>query len=114
MFVQSALAKGKSPELVVDLQVGLSQFERELGRGTKGRVLAFSRVRRASALFEEGDKEDIEEEAKLLHKMQHLNIISGWFDLPVTLIEGQYPAALLAVEPLGETLDAFMQRHQSR
>ena len=97
------------------LQGRLSEYEGEVGTGKNGRVLAYASAQWPTAVFKEGVKEEIELEAKLLSKIQHTNVIRafGKVDLPGTLIDEQYPAALLALEPLGQSLQALMQTYMA-
>lgn len=91
---------------MIGMQGRLSAYQGQLGAGINGRVLAYASAQWPTAVFKEGVKQEIESQARLLRKMRHSNIIQafGTVDLPY-LIEGQYPAALLAVEPLGRLQD---------
>lgn len=76
-------------------------------------MLAYASAQWPTAVFKEGDKEEIELEAKMLRKMHHTNIIQafGKVDVPGTLIDGHYRAALLALEPLGQSLQDLMKSY---
>ena len=98
--------------VVGNLQERLSAYEGELGVGINGRVLAYASALWPTAVFKEGVKQEIESEARLWRKMHHSNIIQafGMVDLPPgRSIDGQYPAALLALEPLGHSLQELMK-----